>query len=76
MFLVLQSGLFLQAVTSFYIIVIFFMPCLILQIITNPLLAGFVEETPLAHACARGFLDIVKLLLSHKADVNFKCSVS
>lgn len=47
-----------------------------MQIVTNPLISGFVEETPLAHACARGYLDMVKLLISHKANVNYKCSVS
>ena len=36
---------------------------------------GHVEETPLSHACARGFLDIVKLLIIFQADVNFKCAV-
>ncbi len=35
---------------------------------------GSVEETPLSHACARGFLDIVMLLVE-KADVNRLCSV-
>ena len=39
-------------------------------------MSGFVEETPLAHACARGFLNIVKLLINSEVDVNFKCSVS
>lgn len=47
-----------------------------MQNVTNPLMSGFVEETPLAHACACGYLDMVKLLISHKANVNYKCSVS
>ncbi len=37
--------------------------------------AGEVEETPLAHACARGFLEIVKVLIEKGANVNFLCSV-
>ena len=47
-----------------------------MQIVSNPMMSGFVEETPLAHACAQGFLNIVKLLISYGADVNFRCSVS
>lgn len=38
--------------------------------------SGFVEETPLAHACACGFLNIVKVLLKYDVEVNFTCSVS
>ena len=33
------------------------------------------EETPLAHACAKGFLDIVELLVLYGADLNYLCSV-
>ena len=36
---------------------------------------GTVEETPLAHACARGFLKIVELLIQKGADMNYLCSV-
>lgn len=32
-------------------------------------------ETPLAHACGQGFLDIVELLIESGADVNYLCSV-
>ena len=35
---------------------------------------GSVEETPLAHACARGFEKLINLLIDHGANVNFKCS--
>ncbi len=37
--------------------------------------AGEVEETPLAHACACGYLEIAELLISLGADVNYLCSV-
>ncbi len=37
--------------------------------------AGEVEETPLAHACAHGYLEIAELLISSGADVNYLCSV-
>ena len=43
---------------------------------TNPIMGGTVEETPLSHACARGFLDIAELLIQNQADVNYLCSVS
>ncbi len=36
---------------------------------------GEVEETPLAHACARGFLKIVQVLIKKGANANFLCSV-
>ena len=35
---------------------------------------GSVEETPLAHACARGLEKIVTLLIDRGANVNFMCS--
>ena len=47
-----------------------------MQISSHEMMTGFIEETPLGHACARGFLTIVKLLISYGADVNFMCSVS
>lgn len=47
----------------------------IYQAVTNELIMGHVEETPLAHACARGFLQIVQLLIAANADINFKCAV-
>ncbi len=37
--------------------------------------ADEVEETPLAHACACGFLKIVQVLIEKGANVNFLCSV-
>ena len=37
---------------------------------------GTVEETPLAHACSRGFLEIARLLVHMGANVNYLCSVS
>ena len=46
-----------------------------LQFQTNPMIQGAVEETPLAHACARGFIDMVQLLIKAGADLNFRCSV-
>ncbi len=36
---------------------------------------GEVEETPLAHACGRGFLGIVQVLIEKGANANFLCSV-
>ena len=42
---------------------------------TNPVVGGTVEETPLAHACSRGFLGIVELLIDSGSDVNYLCSV-
>ena len=45
------------------------------QYMTNPVMGGSVQETPLAHACARGFQDIAELLIQNKANVNFLCSV-
>ncbi len=44
------------------------------QLIHNPG-RDTVEETPLAHACARGFLGIVELLVSKGAKLNYRCSV-
>ena len=37
---------------------------------------GSVEETPLAHACGRGDLEMAKLLVAHGADINRLCAVS
>ena len=44
--------------------------------ITKEPFSGQVEETPLACACALGFLEIVQMLLDAGADVKYKCSVS
>ena len=46
-----------------------------MQYHTNSMMGGTVEETPLAQACARGFLEIVKLLILNGADVNYLCLV-
>lgn len=43
---------------------------------TNDVIGGCVEVTPLADACARGFLNVAKTLLEHGANVNYMCSVS
>ncbi len=43
------------------------------QLVNNPG-HGSMEETPLSLACARGFLDIVKLLVE-RADLSYRCSV-
>ena len=39
------------------------------------MIQGAVEETPLAHACATGSLDMVKVLIKAGAELNFRCSV-
>ena len=39
-------------------------------------MSGSVEETPLAHACGRGDLEMAKLLVAHGADINRLCAVS
>ena len=39
------------------------------------MVGGSVEETPLAHACAQGFLRVAELLIENNADVNFLNSV-
>ena len=39
-------------------------------------IAGSVEETPLAHACGRGDLEMAELLVAHGADINRLCAVS
>ena len=44
--------------------------------ITREPFRGEVEETPLACACALGFLEIVKMLIDAGANANYKCSVS
>jgi ankyrin repeat protein len=43
------------------------------RVLTNPVMFGSVEETPLSHACARGFLDITDYLIQNNADVNYLC---
>ena len=46
------------------------------QMIAREPISGQVEETPLACACALGFLEVVKMLVDAGADTNYKCSVS
>jgi len=44
--------------------------------LTSVNIAGSVEETPLASACARGYRDIAELLIYNGANVNYLCSGS
>lgn len=50
---------------------------MMIQEVKNPHLNDFIiEETPLSCACARGFLEIMELLILNGADMNHVCSVS
>lgn len=46
------------------------------QYVTNDVMKGHVVETPLAHACARGFQHLAELMITYGADVNFTSHVS